>query len=132
MGNRGGGDQQVERPWSPCFAAELSDRSVDPAVGAGTCVVEGQRFDSRLDSLEAVLAAGPLVGIAGRVRAGGQLGEGDRRDRQLDRKARRVQRLEVDDDRRIEELELHGASIASFDIGLQNATRKLGLGKINI
>ena len=77
IGDRGGGDLQVEDAGAASLAAGGGQmRRVDPAVGASACGVEGQRVEGRLGALEAILAPRPLGLIGGGVGAAGKLGRG--------------------------------------------------------
>lgn len=87
MGDRRGGDQQVDEAGTPCLASHRGDRGEHPTVRAGASIVEWQRFDSCLNPLKALLATCGLGSIARCVRAGRQLGKGEGGNRQLDRKA---------------------------------------------
>jgi hypothetical protein len=75
----------VACPRTAGLALASSGGGVDEPVDAGSGRIEGQRIQQRLDALEPILPTSALLGVVGRVRAGGQFGEGDRRDRRLER-----------------------------------------------
>ena len=64
--------------------------------------VERERVEGGFRSLQTVLASGAFVRIARGVRPGRQFGHGDRADCDLDGQSMGIERLEVDDDRRVE------------------------------
>ena len=79
-----GGYEQVHSSRAAGLAPFCDHRGVDPPVRPGGLAVEGQGVKRRLGALEPVLPAGSLFAVIGDVRAGRQLGHGDRTDGDLD------------------------------------------------
>src|SRR4051812_5396341 len=88
----------------PSRLASRSDHSgVNSPVSACRLSVEGQRIECGFRALEPVLAARPLFGVWCGVRTGGKLSHRDGAYGNLDRKPRRLNVLEIDDHRGVEE-----------------------------
>jgi hypothetical protein len=111
VGQRGCRDQQVDRTRAAGFAVTGTRGGVDQTVGAGCGSIERQRVQQCLDPLEPVLSPCPFLGVVGRVGAGGQLGEGDRRGRRLQRQRPDRDLLDGDDDGRVEQPPARPASM---------------------
>ena len=83
------------------------DRTITLIEGAGMRLVfeeaPEKRIEHRFGALQPVLSASALVGVRSCVGTGGQLRHGDRRNGDFDRKLRRVDLVEVDDHRRVQE-----------------------------
>src|SRR5579875_1712149 len=82
VGVGGGGDEQVSDT-AAGGTARLGDGGDNLAVTASSGGVEWEGFEGGLDLLEASLTSCSFVAGRGQMRAGGQLGQGDRTDRSL-------------------------------------------------
>ncbi len=114
-GEGGRRDEQVDGAGSARFASCAGDSGEDAAVGAGCVGVEGERVEGGFGPLEPVLAAAAFGGVVGGVWAGGEFGEGDRTDGDLDRKEVCRDGLEVDDDRGVQQA-ARGALVVRHEV----------------
>lgn len=85
LSHGGGDDQQVQGSGSPGFTSGVHDGGEDPAVSAGRVWAEGERVEGGLGSLQPVLTPAALFGVVGGVWAGGEFGECDGADGDLER-----------------------------------------------
>lgn len=95
-GERGRGDEQINRPGASSLTPSGDNRRENAAVCSCRVPIEWEGVEGSLSPLKAILSTGPLVRIAGSVGTGSKFGHGERADRDLDRKLRRVELVEVD------------------------------------
>jgi len=109
---RRGGNEQVDCSCSACLAPSGDNGGEDPSIGSCSLIVEGQRIEGGFGSLEAILSTATLPGIVGGVRSRRKFRQSHGADRDRDREPVRVDLVEVDDHRRVQDAALVAHSLS--------------------
>jgi hypothetical protein len=103
---RSGGNEEIDSPRSSWLSPPGDDRREHPSAGTAGLAVKGNRVECRLRTLQSILSARPLVVVIGGMRTCCELGHSDRTDGELERELVRVEFLQVDDHRRVNDAPL--------------------------